>query len=97
MLGLQIVKQGTDVFKILQGGQIQWRRLPQGHVLTWKGLGESWRVLEGPDNLSYPAVLASIVEGERFFYKTKNVVGGSQRMYLRAYGAWRVLKGPGGS
>ena len=38
------MKQGTDVFKILQGGHVQWRRLPQGHVLTWKGLGGSWRV-----------------------------------------------------
>ena len=67
---------------------------PAGSCFDLEG---SWRVLEGPDNLSQPAVLASIVEGERFFYKTKNVVGGSQRMYLRAYGAWRVLKGPGGS
>ena len=71
---------------------------PAGSCFDPEGsYGGSWRVLEGPDNLSQLAVLASILEGERFFYKTKNVVGGSQRMYLRAYGAWRVLKGPGGS
>ena len=67
---------------------------PAGSSFDLEG---SWRVLEGPDNLSQLAVLASILEGERFFYKTKNVVGKSQRIHLQAYGAWRVLKGPGGS
>ena len=58
-----MLKQGTDVFEICQGGHAQYRRLLEGHALTWKGLGGSWRVLEGPDTFKIACSACNIYGG----------------------------------